>query len=455
MGTLDKVNEHIARMNSESSIAQKRLEELFDENGFIEIGGHNTEAGVVTGFGYINGRLVYAYSQDGPVSVAHANKIAKLYENALKMGAPIVGILDSEGLLIEDGVDIFEAYGIMFSKQCCSSGVIPQISIIVGDCLGTAAFSPLLSDFIVMTESNAKFFMTSPSTFDGLEGKATSYDELGGAKGQAGMIHLSYKDEKGCFDGVRELLDMLPSNNIEEPYIEECTDDINREDEALNSIISDDEKADVRAIITSIADNNHFMEFQKNYTTEAIVGFIKLNGTTIGVIANNGLLDVDAMKKMGGFASFCDAFNIPILTITDIEGYVSSVEEERRGLLRYGAKLMFTLKNSTVPRVNLLIRHAVGNAYVVMNSKHIGADIVLAWPTASIAIMDKASYTNIMELSADEYDKVTSPEYVASKGYIDDVIIPSATRKRLIAVFDMLASKRVLKHARKHSSVEF
>lgn len=460
MSSLEKVNDLVVKLEGNSSEALSRIEKLFDENSFIELGGFNKNAGVITGYGTIGGRLVYAYSQNGSVNIKHAKKISNIYELALKMGAPVIGIMDSSGLKIEDGIDAFEAYGILFSNQASASGVIPQISVVFGRCLGVATFTPILSDFVFMAEEKAKLFMMSPSTFEGLEAKSITYDELGGGRTHSektGIAHFCYQNEETCLNGVRKLVEMLPSNNLEEAVNYEVHDDLNRIDDSLNTIIPDNstKSYDIKAVINSVVDNNDFFEIHENYAKNIIVGFAKFNGSTTGIVANNGLLNIEACQKASEFVNICDAFNIPLVSFTDTYGYETGIEEEQKGLMRYSAKLLYAFANATVPKVNLILRNGIGNSYILMNSKHIGADVVYAWPTADIALLSKEGYVKIMKLSAEEYDSSSNPYSIANKGYIDDIIVPSTTRKRLLIALEMLATKREVKPARKHSSTEF
>lgn len=458
MSRIDKVNELIAKRSDSVSVGKTRLEKIFDENSFVELGACNEAAGVVTGFGTVDGRLVYGYCQEAAVNTAHAKKVENVYSLALKMGAPVVGILDSAGIVLEDGVDAFEAYGLLFKNQTMASGVVPQISIVVGDCIGVESFVPVLSDFVFMTEEKAKMFMTSPSAFKGLDGKATTYEEIGGGKAHSentGLVHCCCANEDECFAQTRRLISILPENNMDVP-VDEITDDLNREDQALNTIVPEDNsEIDVHYIINSIGDNNEFFEIHKDYAKNIVTGFVKLNGITTGVVANNGLLNVSATQKAGEFVNICDAFNIPILTLTDAMGYEKTIEDEHKVIEKYGAKLMYAFANATVPKINVIIRNGIGNAYLLMNSKHIGADVVYAWPFATVALMDKASAVNILKVSADEYEEKSSPYTVAAKGYIDGVIIPACTRKRILAALEMLMSKREIQSSRKHSSIEF
>ncbi len=459
MSRLDEVNELIAKRSQEPTTARIRAEKLFDEGSFVEIGRYNDEAGVITGYGTIEGRLVYAYAQENAVNYAHAKKIGNIYELALKMGAPIVGIMDSKGIVLEDGLDALEAYGMLFKNQSAASGVIPQVSLVVGDCMGISSMVPMLSDFVIMSEENAKLFMMSPSVFSGLEGKTNTYASVGGAenhKRSTGLVHCTCKTEEECFAAARDLLMFLPDNNLDGVLPSEITDDLNRVDEALNSIVPEnDDAVDMRYIISSIADNAKFFEIHKGFADNVITGFIKLDGVTAGVIACTELFTLSSCHKSSEFVNICDAFNIPIITLTDVKGYKREYEQEHHGITSYAAKLLFAFTNATVPKINVVIRNGIGNPYLIMNSKHIGADIVYAWPSAKLALMDKKAQIKILGTSSQEYDENASPYSVAAKGYIDNIIVPSNTRKRLISAMEMLLTKRETKPAKKHSSIEF
>lgn len=458
MSRIDSINELISKMEQDPSVACERLIKLFDENSFVEIGAFNKNAGVVTGYGTIGGKLVYAYSQEGAVGVEHAKKIDNIYSLALKMGSPVIGVLDSNGIKLDEGLDTLDAYGVMFKNQSLASGIIPQIIIVAGSCMGVASFGTILSDFVIMSEKNAKMFMSSPATFEGLDGKATTYESLGGAEalGEEGIVHIVCKDEDECFAKAQRLIGFLPENNIEMTNIEN-DDDLNRSDLALNSIVPEDNETpiDVKYIIRSIADNNDFFEIKEKCAPEVVVGFISMGGISTGVIANNGLVTVNGNKKAGDFINICDAFNIPIVSFADVRGFEQSLEAEKNGIMKYSAKLAYAFAIANVPKINVIIRNAIGSAYLVMNSKHIGADIVYAWPSATVALVDKAAATHVLNISAEEYDATSAPYTVAGKGYIDNIILPSETRKRILAALVTLLTKREIRPARKHSSVEF
>lgn len=460
MNRLNSINELIATMNDNHSQARERIEKLFDENSFVELGNLNKNAGVVTGYGTISGKLVYAYSQEAAVDTAHAKKIDNIYDLAVKMGCPVIGIMDSKGLKLNEGLDAFDAYGLIFKNQTKASGVIPQISIVLGDCIGISSFMSVLSDFVIALENSSRMFMSSPAVFEGLDGKATSYNDLGGGKALAsnGLAHCSGKTEEDCFDLAKRLISFLPENNLDmEVDYNAPVDDMNRTDEELNTIVPEDDTSpiDMKYIIRSVADNNDFFEIHQDFAPQVITGFVRFNGMTTGVIANNGLINVGVAQKAGEFINICDAFNMPVVTFTDTAGYEHTLEQERLGIVKYSAKLLYSFANATVPKVNVIVRNAVGNPYLLMNSKHIGADIVYSWPFACISLLDRAAATNVLKLSKEEFDKSTTPFDAAAKGYVDTVIIPSNTRKRILAALEMLMSKREIKPNRKHSSIEF
>lgn len=459
MSRFDEINALIAKMQESPSLAKARLEKLFDENSFVELGAFNTDAGVVTGYGTIEGKLVYAFSQEGVVNTKHAKKIADIYTLALKMGCPVIAVMDSKGVALEDGFSTFDAYGVMFRSISAASGVVPQISIVLGDCLGVSSFLPTLSDFVIMSKENSKMFLLSPTVYSGLDGKASTYDTVGGADAlsQKGLAHFECDGEQACFAKAQELILLLPSNNLDDYTIATTSDDLNRTDDALNSIVPEDDttEIDMKSIIVSVADNYKFTEVSENYAKNAISGFIKLDGITTGVVAISGLIDMDAVKKVGEFVNLCDAFNIPILTFTDIAGYINLNINEQSDIIKYSAKLAFAFANATVPKINVVIRNGIGNAYLIMNSKHIGADIVYAWPSANIALLNKEAATNVMGVPETHYKEVSTPYRIASDGYIDGIIIPSNTRKRVLIALEMLLTKRESVVAKKHSSIEF
>ncbi|WP_416197268.1 MAG: Propionyl-CoA carboxylase carboxyltransferase subunit [Sporanaerobacter sp.] len=484
--------------NAGKHTARERLDLLFDEGSFIEIdafvkhrctnfGMENVDApadGIVTGYGTVNGRLVFAYAQDftvlgGSLGEMHAAKICKVQEMAMKMGAPIVGFNDSGGARIQEGVDALSGYGKIFFRNTLASGVIPQISVIMGPSAGGAVYSPALTDFIFMVEKTSMMFITGPQVIKTVTGEEVSQEELGGAMTHnkiSGVAHFVDSSEEECIERIKRLLSFLPSNNLEDPPFIETSDDINRIEDKLNEIVPDNPNKpyDMKEIITTIADDGDFFEVQPYFAQNIIVGFIRLNGSTVGVIANQpkvlaGCLDINASDKAARFIRTCDAYNIPILNLVDVPGFLPGTEQEYGGIIRHGAKMLYAYSEATVPKVTLIIRKAYGGAYLAMCSKDLGADQVFAWPNAEIAVMGPDGAANIIfkndiknaedpvEMRAkkiEEYrDTVANPYIAASRGYVDDVIVPSTTRQRLVSAFDMLQSKRENRPSKKHGNI--
>lgn len=478
--------------------ARERINLLLDENSFIEIDAfvkhrstnfdmENVDApadGVVTGYGTVDGRLVFVYAQDftvvgGSLGEMHANKIVKVQDMALKMGAPIVGFNDSGGARIQEGVDALSGYGKIFYRNTIASGVIPQISVIMGPCAGGAVYSPALTDFIFMTEKTSMMFITGPQVIKSVTGEEVTQEELGGAMTHnrtSGVAHFMDKTEEDTIKRVRELLSYLPSNNLEMPPVVRTDDDINRSDEMLNDIVPENPNKpyDMKEIIKSISDENEFFEVQPLYAGNIITGFIRLNGKTIGVIANQpkvlaGCLDINASDKAGRFIRTCDAYNIPLLNLVDVPGFLPGTNQEYGGIIRHGAKMLYAYSEATVPKVTLIIRKAYGGAYLAMCSKDLGADQVFAWPTAEIAVMGPDGAANIifkneiansddpvktrMEKIEEYRNTVANPSIAAQRGFVDDIIVPSHTRPRLISAFDMLESKRENRPSKKHGNL--
>lgn len=478
--------------------ARERINLLLDENSFIEIDAfvkhrstnfdmENVDApadGVVTGYGTVDGRLVFVYAQDftvvgGSLGEMHANKIVKVQDMALKMGAPIVGFNDSGGARIQEGVDALSGYGKIFYRNTIASGVIPQISVIMGPCAGGAVYSPALTDFIFMTEKTSMMFITGPQVIKSVTGEEVTQEELGGAMTHnrtSGVAHFMDKTEEDTIKRVRELLSYLPSNNLEMPPVVRTDDDINRTDEMLNDIVPENPNKpyDMKEIIKSISDENEFFEVQPLYAGNIITGFIRLNGRTIGVIANQpkvlaGCLDINASDKAGRFIRTCDAYNIPLLNLVDVPGFLPGTNQEYGGIIRHGAKMLYAYSEATVPKVTLIIRKAYGGAYLAMCSKDLGADQVFAWPTAEIAVMGPDGAANIifkneiansddpvktrMEKIEEYRNTVANPSIAAQRGFVDDIIVPSHTRPRLISAFDMLESKRENRPSKKHGNL--
>ncbi|MGF7060883.1 acyl-CoA carboxylase subunit beta [Brassicibacter mesophilus] len=478
--------------------ARERINLLFDEGSFIEIdafiehrstnfGMDKTKApgeGVVSGYGTVDGRLVFAYAQDftvlgGSLGEMHAAKITKVQEMAIKMGAPIVGINDSGGARIQEGVDALSGYGDIFYNNTKASGVVPQISVILGPCAGGAVYSPALTDFILMVDNTSKMFITGPQVIKTVTGEDVSAESLGGAMTHnkiSGVAHFIDKSEEECVQTIKKLLSFLPSNNLEDAPVFHSTDDINRLEEKLNNIIPDNPNKpyDIKEIIATLADNTEFFEVQPYYAQNIVTGFIRLNGKSVGVIANQpkilaGCLDINASDKAARFIRTCDSFNIPLLTLVDVPGFLPGTDQEYGGIIRHGAKMLFAYSEATVPKVTVILRKAYGGAYIAMCSRHLKADIVLAWPNAEIAVMGPEGAANIIfkkdiEKAEDalatraekiqEYrETVASPYIAAARGYIDDVIEPMTTRQRIISSFDMLSSKRESLPAKKHGNM--
>ena len=478
--------------------ARERLNLLFDEGSFREIGlfvkhrctdfgmeeVETPGEGVVTGYGTVDGRLVYAYAQDftvlgGSLGAMHAKKITTVMDLALKMGAPIIGMNDSGGARIQEGVDALSGYGSIFYRNTISSGVIPQISAIMGPCAGGAVYSPAITDFTFMVDKTSQMFITGPQVIKAVTGEEISPEALGGAMAHnaiSGVAHFVSANDEACIQEIKRLLSFLPSNNLETSPLVETNDDLNRVEEKLNDIVPENpNKAyDVKEIIQTIADNNDFLETQPYYAKNIVTGFIRINGQTIGVIANQprhlaGCLDIDASDKSSRFIRTCDCFNIPLLNLVDVPGFLPGSAQEHGGIIRHGAKMLFAYSEATVPKVTLILRKAYGGAYLGMCSKELGADVVLAWPSAEIAVMGPDGAANIIfkreienadnpeeerKAKIEEYkEKFSNPYVAAARGFVDDVIEPSITRPILASAFEMLSSKRETRPAKKHGNL--
>ncbi len=477
--------------------ARERIEKLLDADSFIEtdifvkhrsveFGMDKVEAageGVVTGYGTIDGRPVYIYSQDftvigGSLGEMHSKKITKVIDEAVKMGCPLICINDSGGARIQEGIDALGGYGEIFFRNTLASGVIPQISVILGPCAGGAVYSPALTDFVFMVDDISKMFITGPQVIQAVTGEEVSADELGGAAAhseKSGVAHFASDSEDECFQTIRKLLSFIPQNNLEDPPVMEQDDDPNRLSSDLNQIIPDNpnKSYDVKDIITRVIDNGDFFEIQPSFAPNIVIGFARLNGRSVGIVANQpkykaGCLDIDASDKAARFIRFCDAFNIPLVTFTDVPGYLPGVDQEHGGIIRHGAKLLYAYSEATVPKLNVILRKAYGGAYIAMSSRHLGADRVYAWPTSEIAVMGPDGAANIIfrkEIQAaddpiefrqqkiDEYrEKFANPYIAAARGYIDDVIEPQATRAYLIGALQVLEGKRENRPAKKHGN---
>lgn len=468
--------------------ARDRIRLLFDEGSFIEIAafvssevGADAE-GVITGYGTVDGRLVYSYAQDfcalgGAVGAASAKKISNILDMAAKMGAPVVSILDSNGARINEGVSALAGIGEVLSKSAGLSGVVPQVAVVLGPCAGGAVFTAGLSDFVFMTEKNSSIFMTGPAVTSGITGKETDADSLGGAKvcSSNGIADFSFANEDDCIAGVKKLLNFLPSNNLEITPAYMPNDEINRISQNISALIPEDNMAyDVVGLIKEVVDNSDFFEVASEYAKNIVTGFASLNGMSVGIVANQtavnfGALDISASKKAAKFIRTCDSYNIPIVTFVDVPGFIAGAEQEHNGISVYSASMLYAYAEATVPKVNVVVRKAYGSAYLAMGAKSIGADLVLAYPTAEISIMSPDSAANIIykddiAAAADpiaerinkisEYaDNVASPYVAANNGFVDDIIEPDSTRPRLISALDMLASKREDKIAKKHGNM--
>jgi len=478
--------------------ARERVERLLDEGSFneidqfvvhqcVEFGMSDRKFlgdGVVTGYGTIDGRLVYVFSQDftvygGSLGEMFAKKVCKLMDLALKTGAPVIGLNDSGGARIQEGVASLGGYGDIFFRNVTSSGVVPQISAVMGPCAGGAVYSPALTDFIIMVDKTSHMFITGPDVVKTVLGQEVSFEDLGGAmvhSQTSGVAHFIAKDEDHCLQIIKKLLSYLPSNYLEDPPVEDSGDNPNRADEDLTQIIPNDpdKPYDVKEIIHRVVDNGEFFEIQPLWAQNIAIGFARLNGRTIGVVANQpahyaGALDINSSMKAGRFVRFCDAFNIPIITFVDVPGFLPGIEQEHGGIIKHGSKLLYAYCEATVPKITVILRKDYGGAYDVMGSKHSGADINYAWPTAEIAVMGPHGAINIIfrkeiaeakdphqkhnQLVAEYRQKFASPYIAAQKGYIDEVIQPSETRPKLISALESLSTKRELRPSRKHSNL--
>lgn len=477
--------------------ARERLDLLLDKDSFVELdllvehrcsnfGMDKMEApgeGVVTGYGTIDSRLVYVFAQDftvigGSLGEMHAKKICKVLDMAMKMGAPCIGVNDSGGARIQEGVDSLSGYGQLFYRNTIASGVIPQISIIVGPAAGGAVYSPAIMDFVFMVKNVGIMHITGPDVIKAVTGEIVTSEKLGGAmthNRKSGVAHFAAENEEEVYQMVRKLISYLPSNNMENAPQVECEDDPNRMEEALLNIVPTDPNKpyEMRDVIRYIVDEGDFFESQAYYATNMITGFARLNGQSVGIIANQpkvlaGCLDINASDKAARFIRFCDAFNIPILTLVDVPGFLPGTAQEYGGIIRHGAKLLYAYSEATVPKITLIVRKSYGGAYLAMCSRDLGADQVIAWPTAEIAVMGSQGAANIIfrkeiakadnpeKVRQDKIDefqlKFSNPYEAAKRGYVDMVIDPRETRPRLITTFKMLSTKRESRPAKKHGN---
>ncbi|MFO7695752.1 MAG: carboxyl transferase domain-containing protein [Anaerolineae bacterium] len=478
--------------------ARERLDVLLDEGTFQEIDALVTHRshefgleervtlgdGVVTGYGTIGGRLVYVYAQDftvlgGSLGEAHAAKIVKVMDLAMKMGAPVIGLNDSGGARIQEGIMALAGYGDIFLKNSLASGVIPQISVIMGPCAGGAVYSPALTDFTVMVDGTSHMFITGPQVVKSVTHEEVTFDELGGAAvhaAESGVAHFTAKDEKSALEMVRQLMGYLPQNNLEDPPLVASKDSPVRADDSLDTAIPADSNApyDVLQVIRSVMDRGSFMEVHAAFAPNMVVGLARLDGRVVGVVANQpnvkaGVLDIDASVKAARFVRFCDAFNVPLVTFVDVPGFMPGVEQEHGGIIREGAKLIYAYCEATVPKLTVVLRKAYGGAYIVMSSKHVRGDFSVAWPSAEFAVMGPEGAVNVIHRSeiqdaadpeavrarrlAEYREKFANPYQAASRGLVDAVIEPSRTRPVLINALQMLQNKRDSVPSKKHGNM--
>ena len=478
--------------------ARERLELLLDPGSFVEtdmLARHRVHAfgmektrpygdGVVTGWGTIDGRKVFVFSQDftvvgGSLGETFAEKICKIMDMAVATGAPVIGLNDSGGARIQEGAASLAGYGYIFDRNVRASGVIPQISVIMGPCAGGAVYSPAMTDFIFMVKETSHMFITGPEVIRTVTGEDVTFEELGGAQTHAsrsGIASFIAEDEQDVLQQVRYLLSFLPSNNMEDPPAFAPTDDPERLAPELNTLVPDSarEPYDMKDVIAAVMDDGQFFEVFPLWAMNMVIGFARLDGQAVGVVANQpktlaGTLDIESSEKAARFVRFCDAFNIPLVTFVDVPGFLPGTAQEYGGIIRRGAKLLYAFTEATVPRMTVITRKAYGGAYVVMSSKHIRSDVSFAWPTAEIAVMGPEGAVNIVsrreiekaddpearrrELIAEYEDRFANPYIAAERGYVDDVIEPAATRVRLIQALRMLRSKREAVPPRKHGNI--
>lgn len=481
--------------------ARERIDLLLDEGSFeefdmfvshrcIDFGIENEKYlsdGVITGYGTIDGRLVYVFSQDftvfgGSLSEMFARKICKVMDQAMKVGAPVIGINDSGGARIQEGIQSLAGYAEIFQRNIMASGVIPQLSAIFGPCAGGAVYSPALTDFIIMSKTNSYMFVTGPKVVKTVTGEIVTDDELGGAMvhgSKSGVSHFVAEDEQEGILLLRKLLSYLPQNNLEDPPLIPCMDPIDRLEESLNHIVPENPNKpyDIKDIIHLIADNNEFLEVARHFAPNIVTGYARFNGMSVGIVANQpsylaGVLDINASRKAARFVRFCDAFNIPILTLVDVPGFLPGTAQEYGGIIIHGAKLLFAYGEATVPKVTVILRKAYGGAYDVMSSKHLRGDINYAWPSAEIAVMGPKGAIEVLynkklaqiedpaerEVEFHKYEeeyktKFANPYDAAKYGFIDDIIVPRNTRFRVIRAFQALSTKKDTNPPKKHSNL--
>ncbi len=491
--------DRIAKQHKDGKLtARERLDLLLDPGSFTELDKFVTHRatdfgmadkkvpgdGVVTGYGTIDGRKVFVFAQDftvfgGSLSGAYAQKICKVMDLATRVGAPIIGLNDSGGARIQEGVESLAGYADIFLRNTLASGVVPQLSLILGPCAGGAVYSPAITDFILMTRNSSYMFITGPDVIKTVTHEEVTKEALGGANAhnvKSGVAHFAADSEQATIALTRELLSYLPANNTEDPPVAPCTDDPNRTEAALATLVptNPNKPYDIRDVITLVVDDQHFFEVQEHYAKNIVVGFARLNGRPVGLVGNNpavqaGCLDIDASVKAARFVRFCDCFNIPLVTFVDVPGFLPGTNQEWGGIIKHGAKLLYAYAEATVPKVTIITRKAYGGAYDVMASKHIRADINYAYPTAEIAVMGPDGAVNIIfrkeieaatdaktekdRLVADYREKFANPFKAAELGYIDEVIRPEHTRSKVIKALEMLKDKRQENLPRKHGNI--
>ena len=470
--------------------ARERIEKLFDENTFVELDmfmkhrctnfGQDQKdlpgEGVITGYGTVDGRLVYAFAQDftvegGSLGEKHAHKIWKVMDLSMKMGAPCIGINDSGGARIQEAVDALSGYAGIFYRNTAASGVVPQISVIMGPCAGGAVYSPAITDFIYMVKNTSQMFITGPAVIKSVTAEEVTAEALGGAmthNSVSGVAHFAAENEDDCIQQIRYLLSFLPSNNMDDAPIVETGDDPSRMDESLNTVIPDNPNApyNMKDVIRSIVDNGEFYEVHQHFATNIITCFARFDGRSVGIIANQpnvmaGCLDVNASDKSARFIRFCDAFNIPLVNLVDVPGFLPGVGQEHTGIIRHGAKMLYAYSEATVPKVTVITRKAYGGSYIAMCCRELGADQVMAWPSAEIAVMGPAGAANIIfrkdpdkdQKTAEYVEEFATPYKAAERGYADMVIEPKETRPYVITALNALASKREVGPAKKHGNI--
>ncbi len=472
--------------------ARERIDLLLDKGSFVEMDkfvvhrctDFNMEKskiagdGIVSGHGKIDGRLVFVYAYDftvlgGSLSASNANKILKVQSLALKNGAPVIALNDSGGARIQEGVESLTGYASIFYQNTLSSGVIPQISAILGPCAGGACYSPALTDFIFMVKEKSHMFVTGPDVVKAVTHEEVTKEDLGGAythTSQSGVAHFMNDTEEETLTSIRELLSFLPSNNMEDAPVRPCNDDIRREEESLQQVIPDDPNIpyDIKDIIEPVVDDHYFFEVMPSFAKNVVIGFARMGGRSVGIVANQpayyaGVLDIDASDKAARFIRFCDCFNIPLITFEDVPGFLPGTNQEHNGIIRHGAKVVYAYAEATVPKITLITRKAYGGAYIVMSSKQTGADVNLAYPMAEIAVMGASGAVNILYRSENEEakaeavseytQKFANPYRAAELGYIDEIILPKQTRYKLIQALEMTQNKSVTHPPKKHGNM--